>query len=217
VPKRPFGGRGSLHAGGVLTALKVEGITTDLSVVQEPGLVLPAKWVPIANVDPTDSETSVREQGISKGATPIMKAEGTWTSPDGSVWFVSSYAAGPDAEDEEDITAAAHSGQIFRYDPKREQLELVALIPTGSTFDGPDNITVSPHGFALACTDGEDEQWLVGITEDGVMFPFGFNAEDDSEFAGATFSPDGQTLYVNVQGAPSRTFAIWGPWHKPAR
>jgi len=32
----------------------------------------------------------------------------------------------------------------------------------------------------------------------------------DEEFAGATFSPDGGTLFVNVQ-VPGTTFAIWGP------
>ena len=32
------------------------------------------------------------------------------------------------------------------------------------------------------------------------------------EFAGATFSPDGGTLFVNIQAAQGITFAIWGPW-----
>ena len=33
----------------------------------------------------------------------------------------------------------------------------------------------------------------------------------DSEFAGATFSPDGQVLFVNIQH-PGHTLAIYGPW-----
>jgi secreted PhoX family phosphatase len=32
------------------------------------------------------------------------------------------------------------------------------------------------------------------------------------EFAGATFSPDGGTLFVNIQSSKGITFAIWGPW-----
>jgi secreted PhoX family phosphatase len=39
------------------------------------------------------------------------------------------------------------------------------------------------------------------------------------EFAGATFSPDGTTLYVNLNASPSTnpllgpmSVAIWGPW-----
>ena len=35
----------------------------------------------------------------------------------------------------------------------------------------------------------------------------------DDEFAGATFSPDGSTLFVNVQ-IPGYTLAITGPWHR---
>jgi secreted PhoX family phosphatase len=35
------------------------------------------------------------------------------------------------------------------------------------------------------------------------------------EFAGATFSPDGETLFVNIQ-TPGSTFAIWGSWRKGA-
>ena len=32
-----------------------------------------------------------------------------------------------------------------------------------------------------------------------------------AEWAGATFSPDGDTLFVNIQ-TPGITFAITGPW-----
>jgi uncharacterized protein len=210
-PRRPLGGRGSLHAGGTLSALSAVGLTTDLSIVQEPGTLLDLKWVPVANVDPGDGDTSIREQVISAGATPIQKAEGVWTDRDGSIWFVSSYGGGPAAEDAEDRSALAHGGQIWRLDPRRNTLELVVVFAPDAPWDGPDNITAGPHGFALACSDGEDDQWLVGITEQGTTFPFAFNAFNDSEFAGATFSPDGDTLFVNMQD-PGITFAIWGPW-----
>ena len=33
----------------------------------------------------------------------------------------------------------------------------------------------------------------------------------NAEFAGACFSPDGQTLFVNIQW-PGMTLAITGPW-----
>jgi secreted PhoX family phosphatase len=61
------------------------------------------------------------------------------------------------------------------------------------------------------CTDGEDDQWLVGVNDAGEVFPFAYNGLSDSEFAGATFSPDGQTLFVNIQ-SDGLTLAIWGPW-----
>jgi hypothetical protein len=34
----------------------------------------------------------------------------------------------------------------------------------------------------------------------------------NDEFAGATFSPDGHTLFVNIQAGRGLSFAIWGPW-----
>ncbi len=36
----------------------------------------------------------------------------------------------------------------------------------------------------------------------------------NDEFAGSTFSPDGQTLYVNIQASNGMSFAIWGPWER---
>ena len=205
-------GRGCLHGGGALTAMRVAGLDTDLSIVQEPGSTFDVSWIDVPNVNPTDDETSVREQMVNLGATPIQKLEGTWSDPDGSIWFVGSRGDGPDAEDEEDISAAVHAGQIWKYDPKWESIELIVIFERGTPYDEPDNITVSPYGFALACTDGDDDQWLVGINDDGNVFPFGFNALNEEEFAGATFSPDGQTLFVNTQGPPGITYAIWGPW-----
>jgi len=212
TPQRPLEGRGSLHAGGALEALIVVGATPDLSVVTEPGTKLRVRWVPVPNPNPLGDDTSVREQVIALGATPIKKAEGTWTDHEGHIWFVSSYGGGPSAEDPGDVTAVAHAGQIFRYDPRAEVIELVAFFAPGAPYDGPDNITAGPHGFAVACTDGEDDQYLVGISEQGDVFPFAHNAATDDEFAGATFSPDGDTLFVNIQGDPAFTIAIWGPW-----
>jgi secreted PhoX family phosphatase len=216
-PNKPLRGRGSLHAGGSLAAMKVAGVTTDLSIVQTPGTVLRFTWIDVPNPDPGANDTPVREQVIAAGATPIMKAEGLWTGLDGSVWFVASRGDGPNAEDEGDRSAAVHAGQIWRIDPEGRTIELVVLFPAGSPFDGPDNITAGPHGFLLACSDGEDDQWLVGITEDGGTFPFALNPKDDAELAGATFSPDGDTLFANIQGEPAVTFAITGPWRRHQR
>jgi secreted PhoX family phosphatase len=40
------------------------------------------------------------------------------------------------------------------------------------------------------------------------------SARFGDEFAGSTFSPDGQTLFVNIQASDGMTFAIWGPWER---
>lgn len=217
VPKHILGGAGSLHGGGTLAAMAIPGLGTDLSIVQTPGMLLNVSWIDVPNPNPLAGETPVREQVIALGATPVQKAEGTWADADGNIFFVSSRGEGPDAEDEQDKSAAVHSGQIWKYDPRAETIELLVVFPKGTPFDGPDNITASPHGFAIACTDGEDEQWLIGITEEGSIFPFAKNAINKEEFAGATFSADGRTLFVNIQGPPGLTFAIWGPWRHPQR
>jgi hypothetical protein len=38
-----------------------------------------------------------------------------------------------------------------------------------------------------------------------------FASSRHSEWAGATYSPDGRWLFVNIQ-SPGITFAITGPW-----
>jgi secreted PhoX family phosphatase len=208
-PRRLGRGRGSLHSGGELSALRIPDLDgTDLSAVTEAGTVFRGlEWVPIDEPDTPEGET-LRER---YPATPIPKAEGTW-SGGGAIWFVSSTAGGPDAEDEEDRSAAAHGGQIWRYEPARDRLELVVRFEQNDDFEGPDNITVSPYGFAVMCTDGDDDrQFVAGITAEGATFPLAFNQLSDDEFAGACFSPDGRTLFVNVQ-EPGTTFAITGPW-----
>jgi hypothetical protein len=53
----------------------------------------------------------------------------------------------------------------------------------------------------------------VGITPAGQFYKLGRNAMSDSELAGATFSPDGTTLFVNIQHE-GLTLAITGPWQQ---
>lgn len=52
----------------------------------------------------------------------------------------------------------------------------------------------------------------------GEPFTFAVNRLNDSEFAGACFSPDGEILFVNLfgNGTPGSgmTCAIWGPWER---
>ena len=68
-----------------------------------------------------------------------------------------------------------------------------------------------------------------GLTPRGEIFDFALNLYNENEFAGACFSPNGKTLFVNFQGSTSpatppgsdplalgMTFAIWGPWKRGA-
>ena len=97
----------------------------------------------------------------------------------------------------------------------------------------PDNICTSPRGGLVLCEDGITENFIRGLTLDGQIFSFAKNnvilpvsqalyrngpqygrfTGDFSrmEFAGATYSPDGNWLFFNVQ-TPGITFAVTGPW-----
>lgn len=102
--------------------------------------------------------------------------------------------------------------------------------PSVDVLDSPDNITVSPRGGLVLCEDGSGVQFLRGLTPHGEIFPFAQNILNEEEFAGATYSPDGQVLFVNILGAttgnasevgadPARrgvTLAITGPWRRGA-
>ena len=85
--------------------------------------------------------------------------------------------------------------------------------------DCPDNLCVSPRGGLVLCEDGDDVQFMRGLTREGAIFDLVQTNGAASEFAGATFSPDGEVLFFNVQGSttsdgtdPGFTYAMWGPW-----
>jgi secreted PhoX family phosphatase len=105
-------------------------------------------------------------------------------------------------------------------------LRLVYESPGGHLLDMPDNLCVSPRGGLVLCEDGTANPSIHGLSTDGRIFRLARNnillagetrgiTGDfrDGEFAGATFSPDGQWLFVNAQ-SPGVTFAITGPWGK---
>ena len=86
----------------------------------------------------------------------------------------------------------------------------------------PDNVTHSSRGTIVICEDGPVDNYVRGLTKQGALFDIALNrlrrnappnaARFGEEFAGATFSPNGRTLFVNIQAAQAISFAIWGPW-----
>jgi secreted PhoX family phosphatase len=74
----------------------------------------------------------------------------------------------------------------------------------------------------LLFEDGSGEQFVRGVTPDGLIYDLAKTAANETEFAGACFDPDGKTLYLNQQGdrgdLPSGgvnravTYAIYGPF-----
>ena len=72
------------------------------------------------------------------------------------------------------------------------------------TIDNPDAGFVIAHNFVR------------GLSRDGELLDFAENLINDSEFTGARFSPDGHTMFVNMQD-PGLAFEIrgrlqCGPW-----
>jgi len=77
----------------------------------------------------------------------------------------------------------------------------------------PDNMCVSPSGNnMIICEDGSGAEYLHLLRRSGnQIYQLAENiypGQTGSEWAGACFSPDGKTLFANLQGA-SVVFAIW--------
>ncbi len=168
-----------------------------------------AEWIDIDDVESPDD--SLRKQGYEKGAARFARGEGMWFG-DGSVYFACTNG-GPRL-----------MGQIFRYTPSPAEgapaerdnpgkLRLFIESTDPSVIENADNITFAPWGDIIGCEDGSGEQFLFGITPAGDVYKLGRNAMNESEFAGACFSPDGSTLFVNIQN-PGITLAIRGPWKR---
>ena len=212
---------------GVLQMLKVAGAPGyETAINQTIGVSLPVEWVTISNPDPTPPTSAlgsaVFAEGFAKGGARFRRLEGCWYAK-GLIFFVSTNGG------------AAGFGQVFVYDPAAETLTLIVESPSHHVFDGPDNICSTPRGGLIVCEDATAAQYLRGIAPTGEIFDFARNLRNTIEFAGACFSPDGQTLFVNLYGranvrttqpykspvqipvGPERferaaTVAIWGPW-----
>lgn len=210
---------GSLRGGGRLQMLAVKGQAKYNTITgQTPGAVLQAGWVDIADPDPANAEANpaaVFQQGWEQGGAVFQRLEGCWWG-DGNVYF--NATAGGNAG----------AGQVWAYRPSGAgdgQLSLVFESPSREVLDSPDNLCVSPRGGLVICEDGEGVQYLRGLTPDGKLFDFVRSAGESAEFAGACFSPNGRTLFFNIQGGtraseaattPGGTYAVWGPWENGA-
>ncbi|WP_262403476.1 PhoX family protein [Actinomadura sp. CNU-125] len=129
-----------------------------------------------------------------------------------------------------------HGGRgPHRWDRDGGTLELVYESPGRKVLDSPDNLTFTPRGGIILCEDDassadadphplapglDNVNRLIGLDPGGAPFEFAVNITDDSEFAGACFSPDGSVLFANTLGSttdltpPGRTYAIRGPWRR---
>ena len=204
--------KGNLAAGGRLQALVVidaPGLDTRnwKETLVLPGQTMAVRWIDMEDVySPKDD---LRLRGFAQGAARFARGEGMWYGRE-AVYFACT-SGGPNRK-----------GQVWRYmpspvegTPEEEKqpgrLELFVEPNDRGIIDMADNLTIAPWGDVVLCEDGPKNQYLVGVTPEGQFYKLGHNAYNHSELTGSVFSPDGQTLYANIQKS-GITLAIRGPW-----
>lgn len=198
---------GDLLAGGQLQALVVDdrpALATHnwaAKPAMRIGESLPVHWIDFD--DPEPFEDTLRNNGAHRGAATFARGEGLCVAGDRFAFTCT--IGGPD-----------RLGQIFTYKPTSAdagELELIAESQRGSLLRNADNLTMAPWGDLIVCEDTSSHCGLVGIRPDGSQYAIGDNAHSNSEMAGVCFSPDGETLFVNIQ-FPGMTIAITGDWQQ---
>jgi secreted PhoX family phosphatase len=153
----------------------------------------------------------LRHQGLEKGAAIFARGEGIHWG-DNELYFCCTSGG------------AKGFGQVMRYRPSVNEgsstevenpgrLDLFFESLDKSLYNFGDNLTVAPNGHLIICEDqysNRVDNYLRGITPSGAVYPLA-RLRIQTEPAGACFSPDGSTLFVNVY-SPAKTLAITGPW-----
>jgi uncharacterized protein len=143
------------------------------------------------------ASTSPRAHGHALGAAQFARGEGI-TSRQGVIWFCATTGG------------AARAGQVWRLEPARHRLALLLEPDDRGLLDGPDNIVVAPNGDLEVCEDGRRDDFVLGITRYGRIYPIARNAYGSSEFAGACLSPDGAA--VRQRAGTGDHVRDLGPW-----
>jgi secreted PhoX family phosphatase len=167
-----------------------------------PGGVSAVNWLDLDDVESPNDD--LRHRARAKGASLIARGEGIHMAQGEA--YICSTSGG-----------AARLGQILRLHlsdtGEQDRLELFFESVSTRQFNFGDNLTVAPNGHLVVCEDQYTEKvdnFLRGITPEGHAYPLA-RLRLQTELAGACFSPDGTTLFVNVY-APTKTLAITGPW-----
>lgn len=221
-----YGGDGRLRrlteTKGLLQALKLKNeFRANMDSGRVVGVPYKVEWVTIDDPDHDDDTdlrtdrvpgfTPVRFQAQDKGAAYFDRQEGMWADHD-NVFF--------------DCTTggALDLGQVWAYDPRRRTITLIYESVNNQALENPDNIVIVPEtGDLFLQEDGPGAQFIRGLTQTGEIYDFAMSITRETEFAGACFDPDGQTLYVNQYGlrgggpggppdAGAVTYAIYGPF-----
>lgn len=196
--------KGRLVQGGRLQALALTDGVRDTrnwgGVAFAPYSKRDVRWIDLDQVEAPKDD--LRARGAAAGAALFARGEGIWMG-EGEMYFTATSGG------------TAKLGQIFRLDVSgpEDQLHLFFESTSPDQFNYGDNLTIAPWGDLIVCEDQytkEVSNYLRGIAPSGVAYPLACS-HVQTEWAGACFSPDGKTLFVNLY-SPAKTLAITGPW-----
>ena len=201
-----------LSKSGKLQALKIKSQIDPRNQKNlfKQGSLFEVEWVDINDIHAKKSTT--KAQGLKLGASPFNGSEGIITD-ENSVFFTCKDGG------------FKEYGQIFRYYPskyegtKKEKsapgvIELFYESKSKDEYWGGDNIVIAPWGDLIICEDnGSRGCKLLGINSEGSLYVIGQVEDSSSEIAGVCFSPDKNTMFLNIQDE-GRTIAIFGDWSK---
>lgn len=196
---------GNLAAGGRLQALAMPaGATTDsrnwTSQDFTAGQWHAVRWVDLA--DPESPADDLRQRGLAIGALRFARGEGIHMGV-GELYFICTSGG------------QAQLGQVWRLSlaAGAERLQLFYESRDAREFFYGDNVTIAPDGQLLICEDQPTspvDNHLRGLTSAGQPYDLA-RLRVQTELAGACFSPDGKTMFLNLY-SPGKTLAIQGPW-----
>ncbi|MEO1498502.1 MAG: alkaline phosphatase PhoX [Planctomycetota bacterium] len=213
LPSQP----GRLAAGGRLQALAIVGQASrdtrnwDVGDPIAPRDIFDVRWIDLDHPESPDDD--LRYRAFAAGAARFARGEGVWNCGDYVAFACTS-------------GGSERIGQVWRYTPSGAEgqageadepgrLELFIEPNDSRLVENADNLTAAPWGDLIVAEDRSgDEVRLVGVTPAGECYPLAQNHKQ-TEFAGVVFSPDGSTLFVNLQHA-GMTVAITGPWRAAA-
>jgi len=212
IPNTP----GKLAEGGRLQALAVKGQPGASTTNHDARLWNVGDWVEAEWIDMDDVESpagDLRSRGHAAGAALVARGEGIFWGA--NELYMTATTGGP-----------IQRGQVLRYVPSPAEgtpqeaaqpgrLQLFVESTNEKTMNMADNLAIAPNGHLILCEDNYSDttrNHLKGVTPDGKVYTIARNVfRGNAELAGAVFSPDGSTLFVNIM-FPGITLAITGPW-----
>jgi secreted PhoX family phosphatase len=173
------------------------------------GPSLDVEWMDLEEIE--SPKDDLRHRGRAAGAAAFERGEGIWYGG-GAVYFCCT-TGGP-----------AKKGQIWKYVPSPDEgkageaarpgkLELFIEPNDRTVMENCDNLAIAPWGDFIVCEDGPLGNFLLGVTPEGRIYRIAQVGFSRTELCGCCVSPDGGTLFVNIQ-RPGMTVAITGPFAK---